>query len=94
MPSTRRQKPKAKKSRELDMVSDFENMDVILGSSNVNPIERELSNVIWNSESHCDIESNSQPREDDSRENGFGHYVHENTIPRQDRFQETMETFT
>ena len=77
MPSTRRQKAKVKKARkssEMDMMSDFENMDVILGSNNVNPIRRELSNVIGNSESHCDIESNSQPREDDSRENGFGHY--------------------
>ena len=40
------------------------------------------------------MESKSQPRGDDSRENGFGHYVHENIIPRQDSFQETMETFT
>ena len=78
----------------MDMMSDFENMDVILGSDNVNPIERELSNVTGNSESHCDDESNLQPRENDARENGFGHCVNENTIPRQDRFQETMETFT
>ena len=35
-----------------------------------------------------------QAREGDSRINGFGHYVNENAIPRQDRFQETMETFT
>ena len=42
----------------MDMMSDFENMDVKLGSNNVNPIERELSNVIGNSENHCDIESN------------------------------------
>ena len=78
------------------MMSDLENMDVILGSSNVDPIERELSNLIGNSNSknYCDIESNSQPRENDSRENGSGHYVHENIIPRQDRFQERMETFT
>ena len=54
------------------MMSDFENIDIILGSSNVIPIERELSNVIGSSESRCDIESISQPREDDSCENGFG----------------------
>ena len=69
-------------------------MDVILGSDNVNPIERELSNVIGSSASHCDNESNLQPRENDSHENDFRHYVHEDMIPRQDRFQETMETFT
>ena len=94
MLSTRRQKAKARKSREMDVRSDFGNMDVTLGSSNVNSNERELSNVIGNSESHCDIESISQPRGDDSRENVFGHYVHENIIPRQDNFQETIETFT
>ena len=76
------------------MMSDFENMDFVLGNDNVNTIERELSNVIGSSGNHCDAESDLQPRESDSHENGFGHFVHENTIPRQDRFQETMETFT
>ena len=66
----------------------------MLGNDNVNPIERELSNVIGNSENHCGIESNSQFRENNPYENGFGHYVHEDIIPRQDRFQETMENFT
>ena len=58
------------------MMSDFENIvvsDVVLGSDNVNPIERELSNVIGNAESHCDNEFNSQFRESNSHENGFGH---------------------
>ena len=67
MPSTRRQKAKARKSREMDMMFDYENMDVILGSVNVSPIERELSNVIGNSGSFyeiydCDDESNLQSR--------------------------------
>ena len=94
MPSTRRRKAKARKSREMDMMSEFENMDVILGNDKANSIERNLSNVIGNSGSQCDNESNLQSRENDSHENGFGHYVHENMIPRQDRFHETMETFT
>ena len=94
MPSTRKQKAKARKSREMDMMSDFKNMDVMLGNYNANVIEREPSNVIENSEIHCDPESNLQSRENDSHENDFGHFVHENMIPRQDRFQETMETFT
>ena len=62
MPSTRRQEAKARKSRELDMMSDFENMDVILGKDNIIPIERELSNLFGNSENHCDTESNSHFR--------------------------------
>ena len=76
------------------MKSYSENMDVVRGNGNVNPIEQEPSNVVANSGSHCDDESNFQPREKYSRENDFGHYVYENMIPRQDRFQETMETFT
>ena len=94
MPSTRRQKVKTRKSREMDMMSDFENMDVILGNENKSLIERELPEVIGNSENHCDIESGSQLRRNLSRENNFGQYVHEGTIPMQDWFQETMKTFT
>ena len=94
MPSTRRQKAKARNSRELDMMSDFKNLDVILGNDNINPIECELSNVIGNSENPCDTESISQFRENYPQGIGFGHYVHENIVPGQDRFQETLETFT
>ena len=46
MPSTRRQKAKSRKSRELDMLSDYDNMDIMLGGGNSNSIERELDNLI------------------------------------------------
>ena len=36
----------------------------------------------------------TQSRENDPHENDFGHFVHENMIPRQEWFRETMETFT
>ena len=75
MPSTRRQNAKTRQTRELDMMSDFENWDLRLGNDKINPIERELSNVIENSENHCDTESNSQFREINPQGNGFGHYV-------------------
>ena len=94
MPSTRRQKAKARKSKEMDMMSDFENVGVILANDNINPVERKLSNVIGSSENHCDTESHSQFRENNPQGNGFGHYVHENISPGQDRFQETMEILT
>ena len=45
MPSTRKQNAKVTRSKEMDMQSDYENMDVLLDSNNVNPIERELSNL-------------------------------------------------
>ena len=46
MPSTRKQKAKARKSRELDMLSDYGNMDLMLGEGNSNSIERELDSLI------------------------------------------------
>ena len=77
----------------MDMMSDFENMDVILANDNINPIKRELSNVIGNSENHWDTESKPQFRENTSQGNRIGYYVHENILPGQHRFQEPMETF-
>ena len=46
MPSTRKQKAKARKTRELDMLSDYGNMDIMLGDGNSNSIERELDSLI------------------------------------------------
>ena len=65
----------------------------MLGNDNANTIERLLSNVIGSSGNHRDAESNLQSRKNDSHENDFGHFVHENTIPRQHIFQETIESF-
>ena len=58
MHSTRRQKDKARKFREMDMMSDFDNLDVMIGSENVSPIERELTEAIEKSSAPGDIESN------------------------------------
>ena len=57
MSSTRRQTEKARRSREMDMMSDFENMDVLLESGNANPIERDLANTINGSIGNNDLES-------------------------------------
>ena len=58
MPSTRRQKDKATKSREMDMLSDYDNLDVMIGGENVNPIERELDEAIEEPSVLGDTESN------------------------------------
>ena len=42
MPSTRRQKAKARRSREADIMSDNENMDVMLGSSRLGELNKDL----------------------------------------------------
>ena len=56
MPSTRRQKAKARKSREMDMMSDLDNLDVMLGNGSDNPKERELASAIEQSSVQGDIE--------------------------------------
>ena len=57
MPSNRKQKAKARKSRELDMLSDYGNMDVKLGDGNSNSIRRELDSLIIVSERQQDVQS-------------------------------------
>ena len=57
MPSTRRQKAKARRSREMDLFFDFDNMEVVLDDKNSNPIVRELANTISGSVSHNDTEA-------------------------------------
>ena len=62
MPSTRRQKAKARKSREIDVLSDFDNLDVMLGNENNNPIGRELVDAIEQSSAHGDADTNMYHR--------------------------------
>ena len=64
MPFTRRQKAKARKSREMDMMSDMDNLDVMLGNGKSNPIERELADAIKQSSVQEDIDTNMHQRDD------------------------------
>ena len=68
MPSTRRQKAKATKSTELDMKSDFDNLDVMLGNGDSNSIERELADAIEQSSVQGDIETDMYLRDDVHRD--------------------------
>ena len=88
MPSTRRQKAKARKSREMDMLSDIENMDVMLGNASNNPIERELVDAIEQSSVQGDIEANGYLG------NQYTSFPHENNLPRQDDIRQSLETFS
>ena len=88
MPSTRKQKAKARKSREMDMMSDFENLDVMLGNSNNNPIERELAEAIDQSSTHGDGDTNAY------QENEYRNYLHENDLLRQNEVRLSFETFS
>ena len=46
MPSTRKQKTKSRKSRQLDMLSYYGKMDVMLGEGNSNSLESKLDSLI------------------------------------------------
>ena len=49
MPTTRKQQSRARKSREADMLSDIENMDVLLDTNHFEREESEFSNSVRNS---------------------------------------------
>ena len=51
MPVTRKQKNKTRRSREADMISDLENMDVMRGSSHYEREDREFGNSLRKLES-------------------------------------------
>ena len=57
MPSTSKQKAKARKSREMGLLSFFDNMDVVLGDESSNPVETELANTIDASIGHNHTEA-------------------------------------
>ena len=61
----------------MDMMSDFGNLDVMLGNSNNNPIERELAEAIEQSSTHGDADTNAY------QENEYRNYLHENDLLRQ-----------
>ena len=88
MPSTRRQKAKARKSRDMDMLSDFDNLDVMLGSENNNPIERELADATDQSSSHGDADTNMYHRDE------YRDFKHENGSLRQIEVRQSFEAFS
>ena len=88
MPSTRKQKAKARKSREMDMMSDFENLDVMLGNGNNNPIESELAGAIDQSSAHGDADTNAYQGSE------YRDYLHENDLLRQNEVRQSFETFS
>ena len=88
MPSTRRQKTKARKSREMDIMSDFENLDVMLGNENNNPIERELADAIDQSSIHGDADTNMY------HGNEYRDYPYENYSLRQNDVRQSFEDFS
>ena len=81
MPSTRRQKAKARKSREMEILSDIDRLDVMLGNGGCNLIEREreLADAIEQSSVQGDTESNTHLRDQKAS------FAYENNPPKAKR---------
>ena len=88
MPSTRRQKAKARKSRQMDMMSDTDNLDVMLGNGNENPIERELADAIEQSSTQGDYEAYEFHRAN------YGNFTQEDEPLGQNDVRQSFETFS
>ena len=58
----------------MDMRTVFENIDVLLGSKNVNPIEKEIANTIKGSISNNDTEVFFHQRGNSSQDNETGDF--------------------
>ena len=89
MPSTRRQKAQARKSRELDTLSDYGNMDVMLGEGNSNSIERELDSLIIVPVGQRDFQSFPN-RDNSSQENAIRDIDSRNEPVRESRLTESI----
>ena len=88
LPSTKRQKAKARKSRELDMMSDMDNLDVMLENGNSNPIKRELADATEQSSVQGDIETDLHHRGD------YRDFTCKNDSFRQNDVRQSFETFS
>ena len=89
MPSTRKQKAKARRSRELDMLSDYGNMDMMLGDENTNSIERKFDSPINVPDTPQDFQSFPN-RENSSRENEIRDIDNRNEPVREGRLIESI----
>ena len=88
VPSTRRGKGKARRSKERDMLFDFDNLDMMLGNENINPKERELVDAIDQSSAHGDADTNMY------HGNEYRDYSHENDLLRQNEVRQSFEAFS
>ena len=88
MPFIRRQKAKARKSREIDMMSDLDNLDIMLGNGNDNPIKRELASAIEQSSVQGDAEEDIHQRSD------YRDFPYDNDPLRQNDVRQSFETFS
>ena len=94
MPFARKQKFQASRSREMELLSDFDNMGVVLDDENSNHNEQELANTINCLAGQNDTEISSAKKENSSQENEMRDFNSGNDIDRRDKLMESMEIFS
>ena len=72
----------------MDKMSDSDNLDVMLGNGNSNPIEREFADAIEQSSVRGDIEVDMYQRDD------YRDLAYENNPSRQNDVRQSFETFS
>ena len=72
----------------MDMLSDYDNLDEMIGGENVKPIEKELAESIEESSELGDTESSVHQGIE------IQGPTYENNAPRQNEARQYMETFT
>ena len=91
MPFSRKQKAKARKSRESDKWSGYGNMDVMLGDGNSNSIEREMDSLI---NVPRDVFQSFPKRENSSLENEIRDIDSRNEPVRESRLIKSINTLS
>ena len=72
----------------MDMMSDFDNLDVMLGNEKNNPIERELADAIEQSSAHKYADTNTYHRDE------YRDFTNENDALRQNDVRQSFEAFS
>ena len=70
------------------MMSDIDNLDIMLGNPGENPIERELADAIEQSSVQRDTEDNEYHRDD------YRSFIQKNEFIRQNDVRQSFETFS
>ena len=87
MPTTRKQK-KARKSRGLEILSDIENLDIMLGENHFNETERDDSLDSTSVRRHESVVSNNLEKEGES---SYSNHRNSNVRPKADYGQNTAD---
>ena len=86
MPSIRKQKAREKRSRQWDVMSDMENLDIMLGTYSRNKVDSQLSK----NDENMDRGSNERPTNTNPSGDDFRTLLNTNNVGNSDMTSETL----